>query len=271
MTSERYCDVTPEVIVAKLADEGKYLCSASSMYRILKGHSLNAHRRRSKVPVREEKIPTIATGPNQVWSWDITYLRSWVKGLPFKLYVYEDIYSRKVVKWHVDEVESEEVAQNVLVEALQSEKISGQDLRLHNDNGNVMKSFTFTAKAQSLGIKQSFSRPSVSNDNPFIESLFKTVKYSPQYPYKPFKEIDEARQWLEPFFKWYNEEHLHSKIGYITPNHRHNGEDISILKKRDGVYRSAWLKQPERWSKGTRKWQAPVEVKLPKNSCRKIN
>jgi putative transposase len=269
LTSEEYCNDSPDLIVAKLADRGEYLCSQASMYRILRRHKLNKYRRRGKVPVREEKISTLATQPNQVWTWDITYMRSWIRGEYFKLYAYEDLYSRKIVGWHVDEIESEKLSESVFLKALKSEKISGKNLRVHNDNGNVMKAFTFVEKLKDLGVVQSFSRPSVSNDNPFIESFFKTMKYAPQYPYKPFKNVEEANVWVEKFISWYNEKHLHSSLSYTTPNQRHTGADEIILSQRRKVYKDAKSRNPIRWAKNCRKWESESETRLPKNSCRK--
>lgn len=269
--SEEYCNDTPDLVVAKLADKGVYLCSPSSMYRILGRHKLNTYRRRGKEPVREEKIVTIASKPNQVWTWDITYLRSWVRGIYFKLYVFQDLYSRKIIGWHVDENESAAIAETVLLKALADEGITGLGLRLHNDNGNPMKCVTFALKVKDLGVSQSFSRPSVSNDNPFIESLFKTLKYCPQYPYRPFNDIDEARAWVADFVSWYNESHLHSAIGYVTPGQRHRMEDKKILENRKAVYVQARQTAPERWSTATRNWMPSETTQLPKNSCRKVN
>lgn len=239
------------------------MASESSFYRILRDADQLEHRGLTAKPSRTKPKAHIADGPNQVWSWDITYLASNLKGSFFYLYLFMDIYSRKIVGWEVYENESSEQAADVLRKARLAEAMhSHQEIVLHSDNGSPMKGATMLATMQKLGIVPSFSRPSVSNDNPYSESLFKTLKYTPTYPSKPFKSVDEARQWVATFVRWYNYSHRHSGIKYVTPAQRHQGEDLAILKQRDRVYEEAKELHPERWSGVTRNWDHESLVKL---------
>lgn len=239
------------------------------MYRILRKHSLLTHRRSSKPPqVSNNKLETIARASNQVWCWDITYLPSLVRGLYFKLYILEDIFSRKIIHHVIDEREDAQVAIYFLEEALRKEEITGKGLRLHNDNGQPMRQHLFLDKLRSLGVLPTCSRPRVSNDNPFIEALFKTLKYTPEYPTRPFKNMFEAKGWVDNFIKWYNEEHLHSGINYVTPNSRHEGRDVKILESRKLVFTKARRQNPQRWSKNVYSWPHIKEVELSANGCR---
>jgi len=202
----------------------------------------------------------LASGPNQVYSWDITYLKSAIRGCFFYLYLFMDIYSRKIVGWEVHAEESSESAGDLLTKIYLKEGLGNlPDIALHSDNGSPMKGATMLATMQKLGVMPSFSRPSVSNDNPYSESLFKTMKYVPAFPDQPFSSLDEARDWVKSFVFWYNEEHLHSEIQYVTPGQRHRGEDIAILAHRKRVYEAAKDRHPERWSKETRNWD-PVDT-----------
>jgi len=196
---------------------------------------------------------------NQVWSWDITYLASQIKGQFFYLYLFMDIYSRKIVGWEVYENESSEQAADVLRKTRLAEAITfNKEVILHSDNGSPMKGATM----QKRGIVPSFSRPSVSNDNPFSESLFKTLKYAPSYPSKPFESLEEARKWVSKFVHWYNGSHRHSGLKFVTLAQRHNGEDIEILKQRKCVYEDAKKQCPGRWSGETRNWNHEAVVML---------
>ena len=199
-----------------------------------------------------------ATGPNQVWSWDITYLPSNVRGMFYYLYMFIDIFSRKIVGFEVYDVQSDQLSSKVLKRCCINERIVPDQLVLHSDNGGPMKGSTMLATLRRLGVFSSFSRPGVSNDNPFIESFFKTYKYCPRYP-KFFKSLEEAREWTSNFVNWYNNEHRHSGIKFVTPNQRHEGKDIEILKARDITYKLAREKHPERWTTKTRDW-TPIEV-----------
>jgi len=261
--SEEFKSQAPKQIVPTLADRGLYMASESSFYRILRDADQLEHRGGTAPPNRTKPKAYTADGPNQVWSWDITYLARNLKGAFFYLYLFMDIYSRKIVGWEVYENESSEQAADVLRKTRLAEAIfSQQKVVLHSDNGSPMKGATMLATMQKLGIVPSFSRPSVSNDNPYSESLFKTLKYTPIYPSKPFESLDEARQWVATFVQWYNHSHRHSGIKYVTPVQRHQGEDMAILKQRKRVYEEAKKQNPERWSGDTRNWDHESLVKL---------
>lgn len=216
------------------------------------------HRGRSKRPEKRNLLRPVATGPNQVWSWDITYLRGPIKGQFFYLYMIIDIFSRKVIGWRLHERENSFFASELVTKCLAQEKISGEGLILHSDNGSPMKGSTMLATLQKLGVIPSFSRPSMSDDNPYSEALFKTLKYSPHYPTRPFWDYFEAHQWVNQFVRWYNEEHLHSGIKFVTPNSRHAGKDAEILEKRAAVYLTAKQKNPNRWRNQIRNW-TPID------------
>ncbi len=264
LKSPELADSNPNQIVPKLADLGIYLGSESTMYRILRELKMNMHRQASQPAKRHSPDLLIANAPNQLWSWDITYLPSTVRGRFFYLYMVMDLYSRKAVACQVYEYESGELAADLITDACLREKISKDQVTLHSDNGSPMKCATMLAKLQDLGVIPSFSRPSISNDNPYSESLFRTLKYRPEYPDKPFKTLFEAREWANRFIHWYNKEHLHSSIHFVTPEDRHNGRDIKILANRQHVYQEAKSKNPERWSGKTRNWNPATEVVLKK-------
>lgn len=261
-SSKEYCDMSPHQIVPKLADSGTYIASESSFYRVLKANAMLAHRGRSKQKTHARPRAYEAFAPRELFSWDITYLQSLVKGKYFYLYLFLDVYSRKAVGWGVHEQESAEHASSLLTKICRDEGVDKNRVSLHSDNGSPMKGATMLVTMQRLGVMPSFSRPSVSNDNPFSESLFKTLKYCPQYPSQPFATLDEARRWVAEFIHWYNTQHLHSAIKFTTPMSRHNGEDSAILAKRDTVYREAKRKNPNRWSGKTRDWEKITSVKL---------
>lgn len=264
INSQEYRDMNPHQIVADLADQGRYLVSESSMYRIMKAEGQNTHRHSSHPRTHQKPMELTATAPNQVWTWDITYLKSPVKGEFFYLYMVMDLYSRKIVAWQVHSREDSTFASELIQEGCHLEGISRGQLVLHSDNGSPMKGSTMLATLEQLGVMPSFSRPSVSNDNPYSESLYKTLKSRPWYPHKPFGSLEEARNWVEEFVLWYNLEHRHSKLEYVTPNERHIGQDKAILAHRRAVYQRAKEANPERWSGQTRHWAAPVEVILNK-------
>jgi transposase InsO family protein len=258
-----YANLPPGKIVPKLADKGVYIASESTFYRVLKEANQQHHRQKSK-PDRQVKKPRAltATGPNQVFTWDITYLPTQVKGIFLYLYLVMDIYSRKIVGWQVHEEESSTLASSLMTDICQREGIMPNQVTLHSDNGSPMKGATMLATLQELGVVPSFSRPSVSNDNPYSESLFRTLKYRPEYPEKPFSNLLSARVWVQGFVDWYNFEHLHSAIQFVTPVQRHTGEDIEILAKRKRVYEQAKLRKPERWSGEIRNWKPAAKVYL---------
>jgi transposase InsO family protein len=258
-----YANLSPAKIVPKLADTGIYIASESTFYRLLKAAGQLAHRLKSK-PKRTIVKPKalVASGPNQIYSWDITYLPSAIKGVFFYLYLVMDIYSRKIVGWQVYEQESSTHAADLMTDICSAEGVKRDQVILHSDNGGPMKGATMLATLQKLGIVPSFSRPSVSNDNPYSESLFRTLKYRPEYPKHVFANLHAARDWVAGFVKWYNTEHLHSSIKYVTPEQRHNGEDIEILAKRQVVYIDAKTRNPERWSGAIRDWDHETDVLL---------
>lgn len=263
VNSAPYSDLAPCKIVPMLADKGKYVSSESTIYRLLREAKQLAHRTRSQ-PARHNRPKTyIATASNQVWSWDITYLPSVIRGWFYYLYMVLDIYSRKVVGFGVHERQSSGLGAKLIKQACLDEGISRKQVTLHSDNGKPMKGSTMLSMLQSLGVTPSFSRPSVSDDNPFSEALFRTVKYHPNFPVtKRFKTISEARQWSCQFVEWYNDQHLHSGLKFVTPAQRHSGEDRLILAKRHEVYQQAKAAQPARWARETRNWKLPAYVAL---------
>jgi putative transposase len=265
-SSPEYRDLSPWQIVARLADTGKYLGSESSFYRVLKQNDLLTHRHNSKPRVHRRPKDLTAKTPNQVWSWDITYLSSPIRGAYYYLYLVEDIFSRMIVGWSIEEVESADHAGLLIDRICQEQGIAKGQLTLHSDNGGPMTGATMVATLERLGVIPSLSRPAVSDDNPYSESLFKTLKYRPSYPDRAFSSIDQARQWVSRFVQWYNTEHLHSAIRFVTPSSRHLGKDPAILAKRVTVYEKAKRLNPQRWSGPTRNWSPITEVFLnPKN------
>jgi putative transposase len=255
-------NLSPKQIVPKLADQGIYIASESTFYRILEERGQLVPRGASKPRTVSRPDELLMTGPNQCWSWDITYLPGPVKGTFFYLYLFLDVWSRRIMKAVVHEAENAETASKLFAEACVEHGIAADQLVLHSDNGGPMKGATMLATLQSLGVVPSFSRPSVSNDNPFSEALFRTLKYIPSYPRKPFESADAAWAWVERFVAWYNHQHLHSGIGFVSPDARHRGVDIDLLEARRKVYRAARARNPERWSRNTRAWDATALVAL---------
>lgn len=266
--SPEYCDLAPSQIVPLLADKGMYIASESSFYRLLRAYKMLKHRSNSKPARNNRPKPFIAVKPNEVWSWDITYLPTSVKGQFYYLYLILDIFSRKIVGYVVHTEESADHASSMIKEASLDENIDKDNLVLHSDNGGPMKAATMLTTLQNLGIMPSFSRPCVSNDNPYSESIFKTLKYRPEYPGKPFTSIEDANEWVDGFVKWYNNEHLHSSIKFVTPNSRHEYLDIKQLENRHKVYIDAKKKHPNRWSGNTRNWKRPENVFLNPLKCK---
>lgn len=261
-TKEEYMDLSPSQIVPSLADKGIYIASESSFYKVLKENKLLEHRGKSKKPSHNRPAPLVATGPNQIYAWDITYLHSSIRGRFYYLYMFMDIYSRKIVGFDIHETESMEYSSILIDKICEKEKIQKQQLVLHSDNGGPMKGATMLATLYRLGIVPSLSRPRVSNDNPFPESLFKTLKYCPAYPSKPFFSLENAYEWVLSFVHWYNYKHLHSGIKYVTPASRHEMRDHIILENRKKVYEAAKIKNPNRWSGETRNWNQDKKVYL---------
>lgn len=259
-----YRDLSPKQIVPLLADQGRYIASESSFYRVLHAHDLMRHRERSR-PALARPAEQVATKPWQVASWDITYLKTDVAGMFFYLYMIVDVWSRKILGVAVHAEESMDHAAALIHEVHEVAASAGRDLRgwvLHADNGGPMKGSTMVATLQRLGVIPSFSRPRVSDDNPFSEALFRTLKYRPAYPSRGFASLDQARAWVAHFVAWYNTEHLHSGISYVTPHDRHDGRDRDILAGRRRVYERARRRHPSRWSRTTRAWQRAELVRL---------
>jgi len=260
----RFASLPPSQIVPRLADEGRYLASESSFYRVLHEADQQQHRGRAEAPSHRTPTSHEATGPNQIWCWDITYLPSGIRGLYFYLYLILDLYSRKIVGWEVQATESGEHAagllrRTALGEAIQTWK---QPLVLHADNGSPMKSATLLATMQWLGVTPSHSRPRVSNDNAYAESVFRTCKYRPEYPCEGFATLEEARAWVMRFVQWYNTEHRHSGLNFVTPEQRHTAQAEDVMKQRIEVYEAARARNPRRWSCKTRNWSLPHSVWL---------
>lgn len=255
-------ELSPHQIVPRLADQGQYLASESTIYRVLRAEQLLAHRGRAKAPVRHAPRAHVATGPDHVWSWDITYLKTPVRGRFLYLYLMMDVWSRKVVGWAVHEVESADLAAGLFTETCGVAGLNPAGIVLHADNGGPMKGATMVATLERLGVLASFSRPSVSNDNPYSESLFRTLKYRPDYPAHPFADLAAARAWVRAFVRWYNTTHLHSAIRFVTPEDRHAGRDTALLAARHTVYERARARHPERWSRSTRNWDPVTTVAL---------
>ncbi len=258
-----YRSLPPSQIVPRLADQGEYIASESSFYRVLRSVGQVNRRGRAQAPSGASRPESHrATAPNQVWSWDITFLASTIRGVFYRLYMVEDVFSRKIVGWEVHNEECSDHASVLIRKACLAEGIHRSGLVLHSDNGSPMKGATMLGTLQKLGVVPSFSRPSVSDDNAYSESLFRTLKYCPAYPSKPFESIEAARRWVHGFVQWYNLEHRHSAIRYVTPNERHAGHEREILRRRHTVYQAAKQRKPERWSGRTRNWKPVEEVWL---------
>lgn len=261
-TSPEYRDLSPKQIVPKLADSGRYIASESSMYRVLKAHKLDAARGKAKPREARRVEEHIADGPNQVWSWDITYLKSPTRGVFYYLYLIVDVWSRKIVGSRVARTECSELASELVERAVLAEETDPEGLVLHQDNGAPMKGSNLKATLENLGIAASYSRPRVSDDNPYSEALFRTLKYRPAYPARPFDSLEHACGWVDEFVAWYNTVHMHSAIGFVTPTERHEKMADAVLAKRRLVYEAARRRHPERWTRGTRAWSSPATVVL---------
>jgi putative transposase len=257
LNSERFQDLAPREVYAELLDEERYLCSISTMYRILAEHTEVRERRNQLRHPAYQKPELLATGPNQVWSWDITKLRGPSKGVYYYLYVMIDIYSRYVVGWLLATSESAELAEQLIIETCAKQGVHRAQLTLHADNGSPMIAKTVAILLADLGVAKSHARPHVSNDNPYSEAQFKTLKYRPDYPDR-FGSLADARQWARSFFAWYNDQHHHSGLGLLTPAVVHTGRAESVRHKRQAVLRQAYQAHPERFTKGP-----PRPAKLP--------
>ena len=262
----RFSDLPPCAIVPILAEEGKYIASESTFYRILREDNLII--RKPKNPSKNISVILQAEGPNRIWSWDITYLRTIIRGTYYYLYLVMDVWSRAIMGWEIHESEDKKISSAMLHRLCEEHGIDKDTLTLHSDNGGPMKNATMFAVLEKLGVTPSFSRPSVSNDNPYSESLFHTLKYRAGYP-SSFENIEQSKEWVSKFVEWYNFEHRHSAIEYVTPMERHQGLDFEILSKRQKVYMAARNEHPERWSRHCRKWERTEVVYLKKGNQKK--
>jgi len=267
----QYADLPASQIVPLLADKGVYIGSESTIYQVLKKHRQLTHRGKAK-PRNKHPLPTsyTASGPNQVYTWDISYCPSNVKGVFWYLYLILDIYSRKIVGWEVHETESGELAKQLVERTLLREGCWHNPPVLHSDNGAPMTSFTLKSRLANLGMAMSHNRPRVSNDNPYSESLFRTVKYCPKWPRKGFNSLSHVRPWMMDFVNVYNEHHLHSGINFVTPGSRQRGEDNAILAARAALYEQQKRSRPERWSGNTRNWTPVGDVALNPSNVEEI-
>ncbi len=261
----RFADLPPARIVPMLADEGVYLASESTFSRVLRAEGQTGHRGRSKAP-RKQRPPTthVATMPGQVWCWDMTYLPAEVAGRWFYLYLILDLYSRKVVGWEVHAEDASDHACHLVRRTALAEGIALRENKpvLHGDNGATLKATTVLAMLNWLGVKPSYSRPRVSDDNAHVEALFRTAKYRPEFPSRGFADLEAARQWGASFVDWYNNDHRHSGIGYVSPAQRHSGQDHDILAKRRELYERAREARPQRWRGDIRDWTPVGAVTL---------
>jgi putative transposase len=263
MTSAEYGHLSPKQLVPRLADEGRYLASESTMYRLKRRLRLGA-RRPPMLRTDLTRATTVhhAVRSNQVWSWDITYLPTVIRGRFLRLYLVMDVWSRRIVGWEVHDDEVAERAAMLIQRICAESGVDPNGLVLHSDNGKPMRGRTMIATLQWLGIVPSFSRPHVCNDNPYSEALFRTLKHTPAYPRLPFASSDAAREWVARFVNWYNTDHRHSAIRYVTPDQRHAGADVAILARRRMLYERARRRTPGRWCGRTRNWTPVATVVL---------
>lgn len=259
-----HADMTPHEIVVDLADHGIYIASESTFYRILREEKQMNYRGLAVEPTRREATTHKATGPNQVWMWDITYLNGPIRGMFFYLYMIIDLFSRDIVDWEVWDTQDAAHSSRLIRRAcLRQGRLTTQPLVLHSDNGSPMKGATMLETLYALGITPSNSRPRVSNDNAYAESIFRTLKYRPNYQPKGFASIEDARKWCAGFVRWYRTEHFHSGVKYLHPADVHAGKAKKILERRHEVYEKAKASHPERWNgRKTRDWTMPDRVYL---------
>ena len=244
--SPRFVDKPPPAVYASLLDEGKYHCSVRTMYRILHDNDEVRERRNQLRRPNYKKPELLATGPNQVWSWDITKLLGPTKWTYYHLYVMLDIYSRYTVGWMVAWRESGHLAKRLIRESVERQQVNRDQLVIHSDRGPAMKSHTVAQLMATLGVTKSHSRPHVSNDNPFSESQFKTLKYRPGFPDR-FGSQQDALGFCDGFFHWYNDEHYHSGLGMLTPASVHYGHAVEVLRQRSKTLDAAYAAHPERF------------------------
>ena len=249
LNSERFADCAPREVYATLLDEGTYLCSWSTMYRILREAAEVKRRRDQRRQGAYVKPELLATRPNQLWSWDITKLKGPTTWTYYYLYVILDVYSRYVVGWMIAERETAELAAAFIDATCAKEGIAPEQLTLHADRGSAMTSKCVAHLLADLGVTKTHSRPQVSNDNPFSEAQFKTVKYHPSCPER-FGSVADARAWARRLFPWYNQDHHHTGIGLLTPATVHHGRAEEVRAARQAVLRAAYSTRPERFVRG---------------------
>ena len=257
LNSERFWDSSPRQVYATLLDEGTYLCHWRTMYRILDEYTEVRERRNQLQHPDYTKPELLATGPNQLWSWDITKLRGPAKWTYYYLYVILDVFSRYVVGWMIAERETASLARELITASCTKQGIQREQLTLHADRGSPMRSKSLALLLSDLGVTKTHSRPYVSNDNPYSEVQFKTLKYRPDYPDR-FGSLADARSWARPFFQWYNHEHRHSGLGLMTPATVHYGQAQIVYQQRQQVLQAAYAAHPERFVRGL-----PTPPQLP--------
>jgi putative transposase len=257
LNSERFQDQPPREVYATLLDEGQYHCSWRTMYRILDEHAEVRERRNQLRHPTYQRPELLATGPKQLWSWDITKLRGPAKGQFYYLYVILDVFSRYVPGWLIAERESAELAEELIAETCRKQGITAAQLTIHADRGGPMLAKPVAQLMADLGVQKSHSRPHVSNDNPYSEAQFRTLKYCPTYPDR-FGSVADARQWGDDFFQWYNHEHHHTGLALLTPADVHHGRAAALLAQRQAILQRAYEAHPERFVKG-----APQVPQLP--------
>jgi transposase InsO family protein len=267
LNSERFANRAPAEVYATLLDENTYHCSTRTMYRILAANSQVRERRDQLRHPAYAKPELLATGPNQLWSWDITKLRGPAKSSHFALYVILDVFSRYVVGWLVATAESAVLAEELIAKTCEKERIVPGQLTLHADRGSSMKSKPVAFLLTDLGVTKTHSRPHVSDDNPYVEGIFKTVKYCPEFPDR-FGSIEDARAFCLTFFPWYNFEHRHSGIAMLTPDAVHHGRAEQVLEQRQSALAAAYAAHPERFVHGAPTTPSvPTEVWINRPAC----
>ncbi len=271
LNSERFCDASPRQVYATLLDQGHYICHWRTMYRILGEHKEVRERRNQRRHPRYKKPELLATGPNELWSWDITKLRGPHKWTYYYLYVIMDVFSRYIVGWMIAPQESSTLAKELIETTCVRQGIARDELVLHSDRGPSMTSKTVAQLLADLGVEKSHSRPHVSNDNPYSEAQFKTMKYRPDYPDR-FGAIEDARQWARRFFPWYNEEHHHTALALMPPSVVHYGQAEAVRQARGQVLWAAYRRHPERFVRGLPEVPGPPSaVWINKPTCEMVS
>lgn len=269
LNSPEYRDLSPRPVIPALAEQGTYIASEATAYRVLHKHQLQKHRENTRPATSKKPEELVASAPNQVYCWDITYLKANPVGTFYYLYLVTDIFSRRIVAARVYLAENDEYAAELFAEVREREQLVPGETTLHADNGSAMKGATLKTTLERLGVLTSYSRPGVSDDNPYVESLFGTMKARVGYPKKPFESLEAAQEWVDRFVRWYNEEHRHSALNWVTPMARHTGEEQELLRRREQTYRNAQRRHPERWARDIRNCSPAPAIKL--NPAKKKN